>query len=183
MFATDLEDNFLHRGWLLRWKALIPRYVDWQIRREYNCHVRETEVRAERTIDDAIAIKGRLDRIDQCDAGHGVVDYKTGRPPEQRAVEAGEAVQLPFYAMLTSADIQWVEYLVLDHDRIKRGPRLEGPELRALTEGNRRRLQELLNRIQHGEPLPAWGDEQACARCDMQGLCRKQAWREETCAT
>jgi ATP-dependent helicase/nuclease subunit B len=26
--------------------------------------------------------------------------------------------------------------------------------------------------------LPAWGDDQVCTYCDVQGLCRKQMWLE-----
>ena len=33
VFARDLEDNFLHRGWLHRWLGIIPDYVDWQLKR------------------------------------------------------------------------------------------------------------------------------------------------------
>jgi len=31
IFASDLEDNILHRIWLHRWLKHIPAYIDWQI--------------------------------------------------------------------------------------------------------------------------------------------------------
>jgi ATP-dependent helicase/nuclease subunit B len=34
----------------------------------------------------------------------------------------------------------------------------------------------MLDEITAGTPLPAWGDEDTCRYCEMDGLCRKQAW-------
>jgi ATP-dependent helicase/nuclease subunit B len=32
--------------------------------------------------------------------------------------------------------------------------------------------------MEAGAALPAWGDTDTCRYCDMDGLCRKQAWQE-----
>ncbi|WP_455366082.1 PD-(D/E)XK nuclease family protein, partial [Kaarinaea lacus] len=30
VFSSDIEDNFMHRGWLKRWLKLVPLYIEWQ---------------------------------------------------------------------------------------------------------------------------------------------------------
>ena len=44
VFAEDTEDNFMHRGWLKRWQALIPAYIDWQIEREADWRIEAVEM-------------------------------------------------------------------------------------------------------------------------------------------
>ena len=49
-----------------------------------------------------------------------------------------------------------------------------------LTQAVQARLQTLLTQLESGTTLPAWGDDDTCRYCDMDGLCRRQAWTEET---
>lgn len=178
VFQQDLEDNYLHRGWLQQWLAIAPHYIDWQIKRAQRWRVSAVEqsVKLER-FDPLFNIKGRLDRVDSGADGNSVVDYKTGKTAKLKEIEAGEAVQLPFYALLTEPTPQRVEYLALSKERVKTEGVLEGDELASLAQQNRTRLKQLMSAINDGRPLPAWGDEATCGYCDMQGLCRKQAWR------
>jgi len=177
IFKLDLEDNYLHRGWLQQWLTIVPNYIDWQIKRAHTWQVTAVEQSAKlETFDPLFDIKGRLDRIDSSPQGRSVLDYKTGKPPGLAEIEAGEAVQLPFYALLSDPAPHRVEYLALGKDKVKTDGLLEGDELVSLAEQNRVRLKQLLLDISQGKPLPAWGDEATCGYCDMQGLCRKQAW-------
>ena len=177
VFKQDLEDNYLHRGWLQQWLAIVPGYIDWQIKRAQQWQVAAVERAAKLdAFDPLFNIKGRLDRIDHSAAGTSVLDYKTGTPPKLKEIEAGEAVQLPFYALLSEPPPHQVEYLALSKDKVKIDGALEGDQLASLAEQNRVRLKQLMNDISQGKPLPAWGDEKTCGYCDMQGLCRKQAW-------
>ncbi|HKJ21750.1 MAG TPA: PD-(D/E)XK nuclease family protein, partial [Gammaproteobacteria bacterium] len=178
VFARDLEDNFLHRGWLRRWEALIGEYVDWQIRRAGDWHVQAVEVNAvEEHFTALFEIKGRLDRIDAGRHGSAIVDYKTGEVPGKEDIQSGEAVQLPFYALLMDTPVTRVEYLCLDKNRFGTRAHLEGENLRELRDQTARRLKAMMKQLHQGTPLPAWGDEQTCSRCKMEGLCRKQAWQ------
>lgn len=178
VFSTDLEDNFLHRGWLRRWEALIDSYVDWQMKRGAQWRVRDVEVNAVREhFGELLRIKGRLDRIDTGPEGTAVIDYKTGEVPGKQDIVSGEAVQLPFYALLMETPVARIEYLSLDRNRFGTCGYLEGEDLSALRDATALRLDTMMRRIRRGTALPAWADEQTCSRCRMEGLCRKQAWQ------
>ena len=175
VFAQDLEDNFIHRGWLKRWLAMIPAYIDWQCRRETQWRPSQMERSLEQPLAESWRLKGRLDRIDRNGENRcAVIDYKTGAVPDSDQVNSGEAVQLVSYAMLVE-DVAQVEYLQLDK-QLKSVARLDGQELASLRDAVRARLIELLRSIAQGTTLPAWGDPATCARCQMAGLCRRQTW-------
>ena len=175
VFAQDLEDNFEHRGWLRRWLERIEEYVDWQIEREASWRVDRSEVDIERP--GRWPLNGRIDRIDRGPHGLALIDYKTGYIPSIEEVERGEAVQLPFYALLADGPVQRVEYLALDK-QVKSQGVLEGEALTTLAADNDARLATLLEQIGAGAALPAWGDETACGHCVMRALCRKDGWNE-----
>lgn len=178
VFSSDVEDNFEHRAWLRRWEALIPEYIDWQSQRENHWRVSQVEQRAETRLAADAQLHGRLDRIDAGPDGIAIIDYKTGSVPKQDAVDAGEAVQLPTYALLTDTLPVRVEYLKLDpavSDKVS----LEGSELGALALAVKERLVTVLDALHQGAPLPAWGDAGVCQYCEMDGLCRQQAWVEQ----
>lgn len=181
VFAKDLEDNFLHRGWLHRWLALIDDYVHWQIQRTRDWQVRDVEVNA---VSDRLSalftIKGRLDRIDSGRAGIAVIDYKTGEIPSREDIHSGEATQLPFYALLLDDAVTRVEYLCLDKNRFTRRVFVEGDALFGLRDETGRRLTTVWAQIRAGDPLPAWGDERTCSHCAMAGVCRRQAWQNHS---
>lgn len=175
VFARDLEDNFQHRGWLKRWQQLIPEYVDWQIRRAQAWQVTEVETRTQRDLAPGVRLEGRLDRIDGAGGSEAIVDYKTGGVPRQADIDAGEAVQLPVYALLRGGRTEQVEYVQLG-PRVRRTGGLEGDALRALCTDVEQRILTLHAAIAAGQPLPAWGDADTCRRCPMDGLCRRSAW-------
>lgn len=175
VFAKDLEDNFEHRGWLQRWRQVIPRYIDWQIERNLAWRVAATEIDLN-TQYQTLKLKGRIDRIDRGAAGSAIVDYKTGVTPNQDEVSEGEAVQLPFYALLSDDPVQRVEYLRLEDHRFGSQAALEGEDLHALIGENGKRLQTVMQQIADGAPLPAWGDDDTCRYCAMAGVCRREVW-------
>ncbi|HSH28304.1 MAG TPA: PD-(D/E)XK nuclease family protein, partial [Thiohalobacter sp.] len=179
VFARDLEDNFQHRGWLKRWQERIPEYIDWQIRQARDWQVESVEQRIDRALGPELTLRGRLDRIDRGAEGLAILDYKTGYTPDQAQVEAGEAVQLPFYRLLLEQPVARSSYLPLDdrgrkiQDRIA----LEAEDLDQLSRGVQARLETVTAKIDAGAGLPAWGDEATCRRCDLDGLCRKPSWQ------
>ena len=68
-----------------------------------------------------------------------------------------------------------MQYVKVD-SKVSDGSRLEGAALAELTGQVLARLELVLGQIESGTPLPAWGDSNTCAHCEMDGLCRKQAW-------
>ena len=177
VFTRKVEDNFEHRAWRNRWRALIPGYVDWQLSRQADWTFRQAELQQVVALGNGRELKGRLDRIDSGTAGDAIIDYKTGNPPKQADVDSGEKVQLSSYALLTDTPPARVEYLKLD-GKVTSGASLEGEALDALGDAVRRRLVQLLDDIGQGAPLPAWGDSRTCEYCPMDGLCRRQSWTE-----
>ncbi len=180
VFAEDLEDNFLHRGWLQRWLEKIPDYLDWQIIREEAGRVEtvEADLRTEGFAPN-LELQGRLDRIDQRLEGMAVVDYKTGGIASEEEVLSGEAVQLPFYALLAQHQqlpVTQVEYLALDSGKLGSKVVLQGEGLQQLSEGCAVRLTQLQSEMSASQGLPAWGDEKVCGYCQMEGLCRRTTW-------
>jgi ATP-dependent helicase/nuclease subunit B len=178
VFRRDLEDNFMHRGWLARWRTLIPAYLDWAIDRAKDWQVDGTEAQLQRPFSDALELKGRLDRVDHGSDGMAVIDYKTGTPPKQPEVDTGEAVQLPTYALLLPEATR-VEYLHLDRDKVAAGACLEGDALVRLRDAVGERLLGLVARMRAGARMPAWGDEAACRHCAMRVVCRRGTWADE----
>ena len=179
VFARDLEDNFQHRGWLKRWQQLIPSYIDWQIERARDWRVDAVETRVETPFSPALALTGRLDRIDQANDPQGVqaiIDYKTGGVPAQADIDSGEAVQLPIYALLAGARVEQVEYLKLDGPRVRITGGLDADSLPPLRDAVAERLAMTQSALAAGQAMPAWGDPDTCRYCSMDGICRRQAW-------
>ena len=179
IFSRELEDNFEHRAWLRRWRVLIPDYITWQIKHQANWHFSTAEQQASLELPGDRTLHGRLDRIDTGKEGADILDYKTGRAPKQEAVESGEDVQLSSYALLSTTLPARVEYLQVD-GKVRSGASLEGAALATLAGGVKQRLIAVLDAIEAGAALPAWGDADSCRWCEMDGLCRQQAWLDDT---
>lgn len=181
VFAGEIARNYLARGWLARWRALIRPYVVRQCEREaqgWRFHVAEADrdITIRTPAGRSFCLRGRIDRVDRRDGGAvGVVDYKT-RPRAQLAAElasAGEDVQLPVYVLLWEEPVAEASYLAMDRDEVA-VVTLEHPVHHAVEV--RARLTELVDRMSDGAPLPAQGIEAVCASCEMHGLCRRGHW-------
>jgi ATP-dependent helicase/nuclease subunit B len=178
VFARDLDANFLHRGWLQRWRQVIPDYIDWQIDRGRAWHFASAEVETQMALTPGVRLQGRIDRIDQGVSGWGIIDYKTGSTPAQDAIDSGEAVQLPCYALLAAGPVTAAEYLRLDPRGLRQRIGLQGAQLQALAAQTGTRLIELVTAMRQGAPLPAWGSPEVCERCELSGVCRHQSWAD-----
>ena len=172
--------RFENHAWLKRWQGLIPAYIDWQIEREYDWRVLHHEELCERSdVIDSLILRGRLDRLDEGEKVVAVIDYKTGQVARETDVLQGEAVQLPFYALLAESDtrhVAQVEFLRMDEWKITSPVTLQGEALEQLRDAIRERLATLFTQMKAGFALPAWGDEKTCNRCTMEGVCRRQMW-------
>ncbi len=182
LFMHDLEDNFEHRAWLRRWLVLIEPYIDWLIGHQASWLFADSEHDGQLQLADGHVLKGRIDRIDRGANGILIIDYKTGRAPDQAAVDSGEAVQLPSYALLLEHLPQAVAHVLIGsasgRTPVRNGSRLDETALAELSQAVRIRLETVLAEIAAGRPLPAWGDEDTCRYCDMDGLCRRQVWAQ-----
>jgi ATP-dependent helicase/nuclease subunit B len=185
VFAEATEADYLSHGWLLRWKTLIPGYLDWQSEREadgWRFHAAETPraIEVELPGGERLTLEGRIDRVDvqevQGTPRYAVLDYKTASVKKLRdgLKEAGEDVQLPVYVALMQDDVAEALYLSLDKDSAETVPL----PAEALAESRRAidRLKEIFSRLREGAPMPAQGVDAVCEWCEMRGLCRRDYW-------
>ncbi len=181
VFAPDIARSPLARGWSMRWQAMIAPYLHWQLKREERFTPAAGELPRERALTEGevtVSLSARIDRIDHSAHGCGIIDYKTGRVPKLHEVVAGEQVQLPFYGLVVPQPAIEARYLELDGPRVRDGIALEGEALQTLSEQVRIRLLATQRALRMGTGLPAWGDDTTCARCSMQGLCRREMWHQ-----
>ncbi len=180
-FKQALEADYLARAWALRWEARIPAYLDWQAAREregWRWSEGELKCSLELALDEgrSLTLKGRIDRVDtrsdDGEAAYAVLDYKTqSRTGLQKKLEApGEDVQLPVYALLLGGPVVEAAFVPVDDEAMATLPQ---EDIHALSNATGQRLRELFNALYRGAALPAQGSDQACAWCEMSGLCRK----------
>ncbi|MDH5660209.1 MAG: PD-(D/E)XK nuclease family protein, partial [Gammaproteobacteria bacterium] len=179
VFANDLDDSFEHSGWLEQWLKLIPEYINWQIENASEWKFKDAELKSKIAWQKDIELGGRLDRLDSNETGISIIDYKTGKSATLTEVIQGEAVQLPFYALLAEAELKQpvsrVSYLTLSNN-VKFGAQLADDELDTISHQVSERLAKIINEMNDGKVLTAWGDENTCQYCNINRLCRKQAW-------
>lgn len=178
-FRQDIEDNFLHRGWLKRWLDHCENYLHWQNNRQHEWRFKNAEEKITKAISENISIEGRLDRIDQADSKLAIVDYKTSsKTPSQTDVLTGEDIQLSSYALLLD-NVQQTEYLRLDeaNGKVSSGAKLVADDIKEITSQTHNRFLSLVKQIGDSTPLISNGDDDTCRFCSVSGLCRKDFWK------
>ncbi len=87
------------------WAPRLLEAIDWiaELERMNQAEGRKpllAEIQGEATLA-GILVHGRADRIDRLlDGGLAIVDYKTGKPPSKKAIEAGFALQLGLLGLI-----------------------------------------------------------------------------------
>jgi len=186
VFAQAIQANYLSHAWALRWSALVPSYLDWQMGRErqgWQWLGGEVARQLQIGLDDerCLILKGRLDRVDAREHEGGrqlaVLDYKTQSRAKLKAKLAlpGEDVQLPVYALLLDEAVAEAAFVCLDRDKTEAVEFSD--DLGALSQQVLQRLRELFGEMYRGAPLPAQGADEVCGYCEMRGLCRKDYWQ------
>jgi ATP-dependent helicase/nuclease subunit B len=112
------------------WSPRLLEAIDWIAERERaNQAEGRKPLRAEISGETPLAgilVHGRADRIDRLpDGGLAIIDYKTGKPPAKKAIEAGFALQLGLLGLIgraggfegVSGEPQVFEYWSLIRDR------------------------------------------------------------------
>lgn len=125
-----LDDEAIHPMLRALWAPRLLEAIDWiaDLERRNQSEGRKP-LKAEITGETAlggITVHGRVDRIDRLpDGGLAIVDYKTGRPPSKKAIEAGFALQLGLLGLIgraggfehVSGEPEVFEYWSLIRDR------------------------------------------------------------------
>jgi ATP-dependent helicase/nuclease subunit B len=173
-----MRESFEARSWHQQWKAVLEKYLDWEIGRRTEWPWREAEVSVEETLTDKLCIGGRIDRLDRNSDGAALLDYKTGKPPAEQQVHDGEAVQLPSYAMAVP-EVKQLDYLKIEKDKVTPTTCADAETLEALLPALRERLATLNSRLHQQAHLPAWGDDATCTWCEFDGVCRRALWQQQ----
>ena len=103
-----LGDEAIHPMLRALWAPRLLEAIDWiaELERGNQSEGRKP-LRAEITGEAPLAgilVHGRADRIDRLpDGGLGIIDYKTGKPPSKKAIEAGFALQLGLLGLIGRA--------------------------------------------------------------------------------
>lgn len=103
-----LADEAIHPMLRALWQPRLMEAIDWIAAQERsNQALGRRPLKAEVTGKAVIAgvtVEGRADRIDRmADGGIAIIDYKTGAPPTQKAVDAGFALQLGLLGLIARA--------------------------------------------------------------------------------
>lgn len=186
VFARHPESGFNKQLWLQRWLALIPHYIDWEIRRQqdnYTPHAHEITLKED--ITPSASMRGRVDRIDRIehddtgndtDTNYAIIDYKTGYTPSKKDIAAGEQIQLPAYALLKE-NCKRVEYVSIGkNDTVKTEAAFEGTQLEKLVDEHNKRLTEFFKALDDNPRFTALAEDDVCDWCEAKGLCRKDYW-------
>ena len=90
------------------WAPRLLEAIDWIAKMERSNQAEgrrpiKAEISGEASLS-GILVHGRVDRIDQLpDGGLAIIDYKTGKPPSQKAVDEGFALQLGLLGLIGRA--------------------------------------------------------------------------------
>ena len=177
-FAPAVERDYLARAWLLRWQQAIPAYLDAQLKNAAEgWRYQGGEVPFELPLSEDLLMHGRIDRVDvrpAADNAVAVLDYKMmdALRLRNKLKEPGEDVQLACYAYVYEADE--AAFISIEKDKVVAvAPPHDLPQL---AQENIDRLLAVFAQMRGGAALPAHGVDEACAYCEMRGLCRKSEW-------
>jgi ATP-dependent helicase/nuclease subunit B len=108
-FEQQLAKHRVRRALAAFWRVRLGRIAEWIVT------IERTRIDEMGTADaiavelpgiwqiDGFTVKGRVDRIERRGAALEIIDFKTGTPPNDGAVEAGTAPQLPLEAVIAEA--------------------------------------------------------------------------------
>ncbi|MFL6775287.1 MAG: PD-(D/E)XK nuclease family protein [Sphingomicrobium sp.] len=104
-----LQDEAIHPMLRALWAPRLLEAIDWIAAMERDNQAKgrrplKAEVAGETRLA-GVTVQGRVDRIDSlANGGLAIIDYKTGAPPTQKAVNAGFALQLGLLGLISRAD-------------------------------------------------------------------------------
>ncbi|WP_375451210.1 double-strand break repair protein AddB [uncultured Devosia sp.] len=90
--------------WLRRFDTAARRFLDFERERNARVKQRHAEIAGEWRLPSGFTLTGRADRVDEmADGTLEIVDFKTGSPPDNRAMKSFEAPQLLLEAAMGAA--------------------------------------------------------------------------------
>ncbi|MEE3501990.1 double-strand break repair protein AddB [Acidiphilium acidophilum] len=108
-FEYELGRRRMRRALAAFWRVRLARIAAWIVAIERG-RIGEMGVADAIAVElsgvwevDGFTVKGRVDRIERRGDGVGIIDFKTGTPPKDDAVEDGSAPQLPLEAVIAEA--------------------------------------------------------------------------------
>lgn len=162
VFATRLEADFARA----RGDTLLRQFFAWWVRSPRQ--VVAVEKSFSLSLDD-LKLTGRLDRVEQLDDGVAIIDFKTGEPKEQDAVDSD--LQLSVYALaakeLFDVSCRGLTLLFLNEDEVieRTTQRTEGQLKDAV-----RQMHAIGERIESKDFHPTPG-KAVCRHCPYRGVC------------
>jgi ATP-dependent helicase/nuclease subunit B len=181
IFDDEIARSAAALGYYTRWQKVMPAYLDWANEREsQGWHFVTGEQKFDKTLqwdDGKITLHGRIDRIDQNEAGErAVLDYKTRNLQALRdKLKEGEDHQLAFYGMLSDLPVAHAHYVALETIKDRTGA-ADAPNYEEWQRALEAQLVAAMRAILQGAPLRATGINRVCEFCEVRGLCRKGAW-------
>jgi len=181
LFDKIIAKNAAALGYYARWQKVISAYVTWANEREaQGWHFVFGEQAYEKLLPlptGEITLHGRVDRIDQNDAGErAVLDYKSSSVVVlNKKLKDHEDHQLAFYGLLSDVPVDAAHYVALETTKDKIGD-VSAPDYDQAQSVLEEQIRNNMQAISDGAPLPANGIESVCQYCDVRGLCRKGAW-------
>lgn len=181
IFAAELAKNAAALGYYVRWQKTLSAYLAWANAREaQGWRFAIGERWFEKPLqwaDGQITLHGRVDRIDENDAGErAVLDYKTRTQQAlNNKFKQLEDHQLAFYGMLSDTPVSYAHYVALEPVKDKTGD-AQAPHYAEWQGALGEQIISNMRAIAQGDVLPASGIESVCQHCDVRGLCRKGAW-------
>ncbi len=183
LFATHTTDNYQDNSWLKSWLAFIPTFIDWEIAEYQHWQHKNSELSLSKSITDGMSLSGKIDRVDkQVTEPENIrlLDYKTGLLPTEKSIQNGESIQLTSYSLFLN-HVKQVRYIGIDDQgKINDRRYIEDNDLDELREKTFSRLQQMLQQLHEGKPIPIWPEEDKCKKCSVAGICRNNVWRTDT---
>ncbi len=181
VFQPVLLQNPAALGFYVRWKKVIPAYLDWANEREgQGWQFAFGEREFSKTLQwpgGEMTLHGWVDRIDENDAGEfAVLDYKsTGHPALKKRLEECEDHQLAFYGLIADVPVASAHYVSLEPHNGKTRD-VAAPRYADWQHQLSSQIVDNLRAISQGASLKASGIDAVCEYCNVRGLCRKGTW-------
>lgn len=181
LFDEVIAKNAAALGYYSRWQKVISAYVIWANEHEAQgwrfVFGEQAYEKPMPLADRDLTLHGRIDRIDENDAGErAVLDYKTNNQLVlNKKLKDHEDHQLAFYGLLSDRPVAAAHYVALETTKDKVGD-VSAPDYDEAQRALAAQITINVEAIARGVGLPANGVASVCQYCDVRGLCRKGAW-------
>ena len=181
LFDDVIAKNAAALGYYSRWQKVISAYVVWANEHEakgwHFVFGEQAYEKPMQLVDRDLTLHGRIDRIDENDAGErAVLDYKTNNLLVlNKKLKDHEDHQLAFYGLLSDRPVAAAHYVALETTKDKVGD-VSAPDYDEAQHALAAQISVNVQAIADGVGLPANGVASVCQYCDVRGLCRKGAW-------